>query len=46
MQKFDFVILGATGMQGSIVSKELLDKKYNVLLCDKNDYHKDNLHFR
>ena len=30
-------------MQGSIVSKELLDKKYNVLLCDKNDYHKDNL---
>ncbi|MDP3734336.1 MAG: saccharopine dehydrogenase C-terminal domain-containing protein [Nanoarchaeota archaeon] len=34
--KFDFVVLGATGLQGKIVSKDLLEKGYTVLLCGRN----------
>ena len=34
--KFDFVILGATGMQGKIVAKDLLQKGYAVLLCGRD----------
>lgn len=33
---FDFVVLGATGMQGKIVSKDLLEKGYSVLLCGRD----------
>ncbi len=34
--KYDFVVLGATGMQGRIVSRDLLEKGYKVLLCGRN----------
>jgi len=34
--KFDFVVLGATGMQGRIVSKDLLENGYSVLLCGRD----------
>ncbi|MEW5896790.1 MAG: saccharopine dehydrogenase C-terminal domain-containing protein [Nanoarchaeota archaeon] len=30
---FDFIILGATGMQGRIVSRDLLEEGYSVFLC-------------
>lgn len=30
---FDFIVLGATGMQGRIVSRDLLETGYSVLLC-------------
>lgn len=32
----DFVVLGATGMQGRIVSRDLLEKGYRVLLCGRD----------
>ena len=35
--KFDFVVLGATGMQGRIVSKDLLENGYSVLLCGRDE---------
>ena len=40
--KFDFVVFGATGMQGRIVSRDLLISGYSVLLCgrDKKRLHK------
>jgi len=34
--KFDFVVLGATGEQGSIASKDLLRCGYSVLVCGRN----------
>ncbi len=34
--KFDFIVLGATGMQGRIVSKDLLENGYSVLLCGRD----------
>ncbi len=36
--KFDFAVFGATGMQGRIVTKDLLKNGYSVLMCgrDKN----------
>ncbi len=34
--KFDFVVLGATGEQGSIASKDLLKQGYSVLMCGRN----------
>lgn len=33
---FDFVVLGATGMQGKIASRDLLENKYSVLLCGRD----------
>jgi len=33
---FDFVVLGATGMQGRIVTRDLLEKGYSVLLCGRD----------
>ncbi|MDP1695970.1 MAG: saccharopine dehydrogenase C-terminal domain-containing protein [archaeon] len=33
---FDFVVLGATGMQGKIVSRDLLEKGYSVLMCGRD----------
>ncbi len=34
--KYDFVVLGATGMQGRIVSRDLLETGYSVLLCGRD----------
>ena len=36
--KYDFVVIGANGLQGKIVSKFLLKKGYSVLLCAISDY--------
>lgn len=33
---FDFVIIGATGEQGSIASRDLLESGYRVLLCGRH----------
>ncbi len=32
----DFVVLGATGQQGRIASRDLLERGYSVLLCGRN----------
>ena len=34
--RFDFVVLGATGMQGKIVTRDLLENGYSVLLCGRD----------
>jgi len=34
-KKFDFVVLGADGLQGRIVARDLLESGYSVLLCGK-----------
>ncbi|MFH0711836.1 MAG: saccharopine dehydrogenase C-terminal domain-containing protein [archaeon] len=34
--KFDFVVFGATGLQGKIVARDLLEKGYSVLLCGRD----------
>ncbi len=34
--KFDFVVLGATGEEGSIAARDLLNNGYSVLLCGRN----------
>ena len=34
--EYDFVVLGATGMQGRIVSRDLLERGYSVLLCGRD----------
>ncbi len=34
--RFDFVVLGATGMQGRIASRDLLEQGYKVLLCGRD----------
>lgn len=34
--KFDFVVLGATGEEGNIASRDLLESGYSVLLCGRN----------
>ena len=34
--KFDFAVIGATGMQGRIVTKDLLKCGYSVLLCGRD----------
>ncbi len=33
---YDFVVVGATGLQGRIVSRDLLEKGYRVLLCGRH----------
>jgi saccharopine dehydrogenase-like NADP-dependent oxidoreductase len=33
---FDFIVLGATGMQGRIVVRDLLESGYSVLLCGRD----------
>ena len=35
--KFDFVVIGATGMQGRIVTRDLLESGYSVLLCGRDE---------
>ena len=40
--KYDFIVLGALGMQGKIVCRDLLEKGYSVLLIDREKPpHKD-----
>lgn len=34
--KYDFVVLGATGMQGKIVVKDLIECGYSVLMCGRD----------
>lgn len=34
--KPDFVVIGATGMQGKIVTKDLIENGYSVLLCGRD----------
>lgn len=40
---YEFVVIGANGMQGKIVAKDLLESGYSVLLCANDDYGLDNL---
>jgi saccharopine dehydrogenase-like NADP-dependent oxidoreductase len=35
--KFDFIVVGATGMQGRIVTRDLLESGYSVLLCGRDE---------
>ena len=42
-KKFDFVVLGATGEEGNISSKDLLESGYSVLLCGRNKSRVKNL---
>ncbi len=35
---YDFVVIGATGLQGRIVSRDLLEKGYRVLLCGRKQH--------
>lgn len=35
--KFDFVVLGATGMQGKIVTRDLAENNYSVLMCGRDE---------
>ncbi len=34
--KYDFVVMGATGMQGRIVTRDLLENGHTVLLCGRD----------
>ena len=34
--KFDFIVIGATGMQGKIVTKDLVKSGYSVLMCGRD----------
>lgn len=34
--KWDFLVLGATGLQGRIAARDLLENGYSVLLCGRN----------
>ena len=36
--KYDFAVVGANGMQGKIVARDLLESGYSVLLCANDDY--------
>ena len=41
--KFDFIVIGATGMQGRIVTRDLLESGYSVLLCGRDKSRIQNL---
>lgn len=41
--KYDFAVIGANGMQGKIVSRDLLESGYSVLLCANDDFGLDEL---
>lgn len=41
--KFDFAVIGANGIQGRIVSRDLLECGFSVLLCAENDFRLDHL---
>jgi saccharopine dehydrogenase-like NADP-dependent oxidoreductase len=34
--KFDFIVIGATGMQGRIVTRDLVENGYSVLMCGRD----------
>lgn len=34
--RFDFIVVGATGMQGKIVTKDLVNSGYSVLMCGRD----------
>lgn len=34
---YDFLVIGATGMQGRIVTKDLLKNNYSVLMCGRDE---------
>ncbi|MEM0465534.1 MAG: saccharopine dehydrogenase C-terminal domain-containing protein [Candidatus Pacearchaeota archaeon] len=34
--RYDFVVLGATGIQGRIVTRDLLENNYSVLMCGRD----------
>ncbi len=36
--RYDFAVVGANGMQGKIVARDLLESGYRVLLCANDDY--------
>jgi len=36
VEKYDFVVLGATGLQGRIATKDLLTNGYSVLLMGRD----------
>lgn len=36
--RYDFAVIGANGMQGKIVSRDLLESGFSVLLCATDDY--------
>ncbi|OGG50796.1 hypothetical protein A2763_02630 [Candidatus Kaiserbacteria bacterium RIFCSPHIGHO2_01_FULL_54_36] len=36
--RYDFVVVGANGIQGKIVARDLLEHGYSVLLCANDDY--------
>ena len=40
---YDFIVIGANGMQGRIVSKDLLESGFSVLLAATDDYNLDPL---
>ncbi|HLE06520.1 MAG TPA: saccharopine dehydrogenase NADP-binding domain-containing protein, partial [Candidatus Nanoarchaeia archaeon] len=42
-KQYDFVVLGATGIQGRIVTRDLLEKGYSVLLTGRNKKRVDEL---
>ncbi|MFH1968533.1 MAG: saccharopine dehydrogenase C-terminal domain-containing protein [bacterium] len=42
-RKYDFLVLGAGGMQGKIVIKDLLKKGYNLFISDLYQHHIDAL---
>lgn len=41
--QYDFVVIGANGIQGRIVSRMLLEDGHSVLLCANDDYKMDKL---
>lgn len=41
--KFDFLVLGATGMQGRIVTRDLVEKGYSVFVSGRNKATLENL---
>ena len=41
--KFDFLVLGGTGLQGKIVTKDLLKNSYSVLMCGRDKSRIQNL---
>ncbi len=42
-KSFDFVVLGATGMQGRIVTRDLAENGYRVLMCGRDKKRIDHL---
>ncbi len=41
--KYDFAVIGANGMQGSIVARDLLERGHSVLLCAIDTHRLENL---